>query len=94
MLRFSVWGESDTKGEQLFTGNHNETARYLDEVGTENLEIGGICLDTDFSFDPIPAKKWNEWYNHMVLPALKENNWNDDLEIEYPDMGIDLGENE
>jgi len=93
-LRFTVWTEAQATGEALCSGTYREVVKYLQDNGADNLVVAALDLENSFSFDPIPANKWLEWYDYMVIPALKENDWSDDLRIEYPDAGMDLNIND
>lgn len=100
-LRFFVWSKTDDTGDPLCMGTEHEIVKCLEENGTENLEVAASIFNskysfysppevTGYSFDPIPADKWLKWYDYFVIPTLKENDWDRDIMIEYPDAGIDL----
>jgi hypothetical protein len=53
----------------------------------DDLKIVAIDKENNSLVAPIPADKWVEWWESLVLPALLENEFNNNLMIKYPVVG-------
>lgn len=92
LLHFTI--RSDLVDEPLLEGPHQVIYTYvkkgIDNVDMRNLDITAIDKENICSLDPISVDKWINWWEYFVLPALLENDFNDDLMIVYPDADTDL----
>lgn len=83
-LRFEVIrNRNDNKA--ICEGNLREVVSYLKKRGPEGLRVMGVDIDSFSSMEPMPAKRFLQWYDLIVLPQLKSANYSSDLEFYFPD---------
>ncbi|MFH5832032.1 hypothetical protein [Halalkalibaculum sp. DA384] len=89
-LQFSVWDKDSYRGHSHFVGDVVETAKFLRENETDDMEVSALDLEYMHSLEPIPAVKWLIWYYQTALTILEENDFDEAVLVPYPSSSLEL----
>lgn len=82
MLRFSVFN-GDTN-QPIFEGYYRATLDFLEQKASDELRVSAVDLKSWRSMDPVSAETFQEWASEQVLPSLRRNDFNKDLQVRFP----------